>query len=159
VTRYGGLLAIAMMALGLGVLVYAFDRQAEYVYFLPAGMSFHNTHDGLFGPLGNYLPTFIHVYAFILLTVVVAGVSGSRALAVCVFWFAIDSLFEIGQMDSIAGWLAGHTPAWFDGIPFLENAAAYFLHGTFDVLDLLSIAAGALAAWLTCLLLLKGTEK
>jgi hypothetical protein len=159
VTRYGELLAIAMMALGIGVLIYVFDRQAQYVYFLPAWLSAYNAHGGVFGLLGNYLPTFIHVYAFILLTVVVAGLSGTRVLPVCFFWFAIDSLFEVAQWGPVARWLAVHTPDWFEGIPFLENTSAYFLHGTFDVLDLLSIALGTLAAWLTCQFFLKGTEK
>ena len=159
VTRYGELLAMAVMALCIGVLVYAFDRQANHVYFLPAWLSAYNGHGGLFGLLGNYLPTFIHVYVFILLTVVVAGLSESRVLLACFSWFAIDSLFEIAQLEPIARWLAGHVPTWFNGIPFLENTSSYFLHGTFDVLDLLSIAAGTLAARLTCQLLPKGTEK
>jgi hypothetical protein len=159
VTRYGGLLAIAMMALGLGVMVYAFDRQAQHVYFLPAWLSAYNAHGGLFSLLGNYLPTFIHVYAFILLTAVVAGLSEIRILSASFFWFIIDSLFEVAQTDPIAQWLAMHVPGWFSGIPFLENTSAYFLYGTFDVLDLLSIALGTLAAWLTCQLFLKGTEK
>lgn len=158
-TRHGELLALAISALCIGILLYAFDRQAEHVYFLPGWLSANNAHGGLFGLLGNYLPTFIHVYAFILLTVVVAAPSGIRMLPICLLWFGIDSLFEIGQLDSIAQWLAEHMPGWFDGIPFLENSADYFLHGTFDVLDLLSIAAGTLAACLTCLFFLKGSGK
>jgi hypothetical protein len=41
--------------------------------------------------------------------------------------------------------------------PVLENATNYFLEGTFDPLDLLAIVFGALAAYLTLILVL-GSE-
>lgn len=136
-------------ALSVGVLVYAFDRQPELTYFLPGWLSLNSQFGSLFGILGNYLPTFLHVYAFILLTVVVAVPTITKLVPVCVAWFCLDSLFEIAQLDQIAHWVATHTPAWFTGVPFLENTANYFLMGTFDVSDLLSIAAGTIAAYLT----------
>jgi len=46
-------------------------------------------------------------------------------------------------------WIAANSPGWFSNIPFIENVPAYFLQGTFDVLDLVSIAVGAVAAYLT----------
>jgi hypothetical protein len=64
-------------------------------------------------------------------------------------------LFEIAQMKIIAHVIADWVPAWFSGIPFLENTAAYFIHGRFDVLDLLSIGLGAFAAFLTMHLIVK----
>jgi len=42
---------------------------------------------------------------------------------------------------------------WFERIPGLEATSAYFLQGTFDVLDILAIATGTLAAYLTMLFL------
>lgn len=136
-------------ALSVGVLVYAFDRQPELTYFLPSWFSLNDQIGSHFGILGNYLPTFLHVYAFILLTVVVAVPTITKLVPICVAWFCLDSLFEIAQLDPIANWVATHTPAWFTSIPFLENTANYFLMGTFDVSDLLSIAAGTIAAYLT----------
>ncbi len=142
-------ISAAIGALCIGVLVYVLDRQAEFVYFLSGWPSLDSVPGGFFGSIGNYLPTFVHVYAFILLTVVVAVPAISKLVPVCLAWFAIDSLFELAQLNPIAQWIGSHTPMWFSGIPFLDNTADYFLSGTFDMLDLLSIATGALAAYLT----------
>ena len=147
--RQSKLFAIAFGALGIGVLVYVLDRQAEFVYFLPGWLSLHTQAGSVFGSIGNYLPTFIHVYAFILLTVIVAVPAITKLIPVCLAWLTLDTLFEIAQIDAIARWIASHTPGWFSGIPFLENTSDYFLMGTFDALDLLSIAGGTLAAFLT----------
>jgi hypothetical protein len=148
-TRQGKLFVLATGALSVGVLVYVLDRQAEFVYFLPAWLSLHTQAGSIFGSIGDYLPTFIHVYAFILLTVIVAVPVITKLIPVCLAWFTLDTLFELAQIDAIARWIAMHTPSWFNGIPFLENTADYFLMGTFHVFDLASIAMGTLAAYLT----------
>ena len=143
----------AIGALCIGVLVYVLDRHTEFVYFLSGWPSFNSVPVGFFGNIGDYLPTFVHVYAFILLTVVVAVPAISKLVPVCLAWFAIDSLFELAQLNPIAQWIGSHTPMGFSGIPFLDNTADYFLSGTFDMLDLLSIATGALAAYLTIVII------
>jgi hypothetical protein len=143
------ILAMAIGALSVGVLFYALDRQHEHVYFLPKWIPSNNSPAGFIGSIGDYLPTFIHVYAFILLTVIVAAPPVTKLIPVCVAWFTLDGALEVAQMQPIAQWLARHTPDWFSGIPFFENTARYFLFGTFDVRDLLSIAAGTLGAYMT----------
>lgn len=143
------MLAIALGALCIGVVFYALGRQHNYVYFLPSWLPQVNYQLGIFGSLGNCLPTFVHVYAFILLTVVVTAPSIDKIIPICVAWFTLDSVLEIAQIDAIARWISTHIPGWFSGIPFLENTANYFLFGTFDMHDLLSIAAGSVAAYLT----------
>lgn len=152
-TRQYTLLIIAIGSLAVGVLVYVFDRQSEFVYFLPGWLSLNSMTGAFFGSISNYLPTFIHVYAFILLTVVFAAPSTTKLIPICLVWFTLDSLFEIAQLDLIATWIGNHTPSWFNGIPFLENTADYFLMGTFDPLDMLSIVAGTLIAYLTITLM------
>jgi hypothetical protein len=156
-TRQNRILAIAIGAMCVGVFVYVSDRQPEFVYFLPTWLSLESQLAGLFGSIGNSLPTFIHVYAFILLTVVVAVPSITKLIPVCLGWFTLDSLFEVAQSNPIAHWIGSHTPAWFNGVPLLENTADYFLMGTFDVLDLFSIATGTLAAYLTIALITRRT--
>lgn len=148
-TRQYVLLAIAIGAFCVGVLVYVFDRQSELVYFLPNWLSLEKDIGGLFGSIGYYLPTFIHVYTFILLTVVVAVPSIAKLIPVCLVWFTLDTLFEIAQINPIAQWIGSHTPYWISGIPFIENTVDYFMMGTFDVFDIISIATGTLAAYLT----------
>jgi len=44
------------------------------------------------------------------------------------------------------------TPDWFAKFPFLENTENYFIKGTFDFFDLLSIAAGTVVAYFTLLI-------
>jgi len=148
-SRQRELLAIAIGTLCMGVLLYALDRQHDQVYFLSAWTPANYPATRVFGSLGNYLPTFIHVYAFILLTVAVAAPAMNKVIPICLAWFTLDTLFEVAQIDSSAHWIAQHIPAWFSGIPFLGNTANYFLFGTFDVRDLLSIAAGTITAYIT----------
>ncbi|WP_455209743.1 hypothetical protein [Kaarinaea lacus] len=143
---------LAGVALLFGVLVYLLDREPENIYFIPQWLAESVNGDPFIGTLGNYLPTFVHVYAFILLTMaIVFPVQQHRRylIPVCVFWFAVDCLFEIAQLDVIALYIASHEPTWFHGIPFLENTANYFLASTFDVIDLVSIGLGALTAYYT----------
>jgi hypothetical protein len=145
---------IATATLAVGVLVYMFDRPAASVSFLPKALSFAGGHQPYFGALGGQLPDFVHVYAFILLTVAVSPWR-ARVIPICAFWWAVDSLFKIGQHPALAPQLARAMPAWFQHVPILENSARYFLRGTFDPLDLAAIALGTIAAFLTYRLVLK----
>ena len=141
--------ATAIGALAVGVLVYLLDRQPMSVYFIPDWISLANNLNPIFGEIGNYLPTFIHVYAFILLTTIIVAPSPAWIIPICAAWFSVDSLFELAQITPIDQWIAGNVPDWFTGIPFLENTSAYFIAGTFDLLDLFSIAVGTIFAYLT----------
>lgn len=143
---------LAVAALLIGVVVYLLDRQPERIYFIPQWLANSIKGGSFSGPLGSYLPTFVHVYAFILLTMAIVVPGGQYRrylLLVCIFWFALDSVFEIAQLESVAHIIASHTPNWFTGIPFLENTADYFLAGTFDALDLVSIGIGSMGAYYT----------
>lgn len=147
---------IAVIALSIGSLVYLLDRQPDRVYFLsflPHGLTFVHGRYPLFGIIGDSFPTFVHVYAFILLTVGIAGSSNPRLLRICTLWFVIAALFECGQHPLLTSRIAAALPAWFARVPILDNTAAFFLKGTFDLLDLLSIALGTIAAYLTAVLI------
>lgn len=143
---------IAAVALCAGVLVYLLDRQPEHTYFLFHGLTLAHAPHAWFGVAGNHLPAFLHVYAFILLTVAVAGASNARLGGICAAWFVIAALFELGQHAAAAPLIAASLPTWFATIPLLDNTAAYFLRGTFDLLDLLVLALGTVAAALTVVL-------
>lgn len=145
------MLAIALGALAIGVLYYALARRPEHVYFIAHWLPAHYASRAALGGIGAHIPTFLHVYSFILLTMVFTAADAARLIPICMAWFTLETIFEIAQLHSIALWIAAHTPSWFTGIPFLENAANYFLFGTFDILDLLSIATGTLAAYMTVL--------
>jgi len=149
---------IAAVALSVGVLVYLLDRQPEHIYFLSHALTQVHAPYTLFGVAGNYLPAFLHVYAFMLLTVAVTDSSDSRLIRIGTAWFVIASLFELGQHPSISPLIAASLPAGFAHVPVLDNTAAYFLKGTFDPLDFLAIVLGIVAAGLTVVLVGYGVK-
>lgn len=147
--RADALLAlIALAALAMGVLVYVLDRPAGTAYFLPQVLFFANGHHSWFRALGGRLPELAHVYAFILLTVAVSPWPG-RVLPLCVFWWALATLAELGQHPALAPELAALVPHWFQQVPVLDNTANYFVRGTFDPWDLVAIALGSVSAYVT----------
>lgn len=139
---------IATAALATGAAVYMLDRPSASVYFLPHVFSFAGGHRPYFGALGGQFPDLAHVYAFILLSLAVCP-GPARVFPICAFWWAVDSLFKIGQHPAVAPHIAAVTPGWFEHVPILENIPSYFLHGTFDLLDFAAIALGTVAAYLT----------
>ena len=148
----------ALSLLAIGVLVYVLDRPAESVYLLPAGWSLAKGGESWFGGLGGQLPEFVHVYAFGLLTAAALATSRRLALLCCAAWWLVDSLFEVGQHAAISPAIAAALPAWLEGIPFVENTGPYFIHGTFDPLDLAAIAIGAVAAYFTFVFYIREEE-
>ena len=139
--------AVAVLTLALGTLVYVLDRPAGSVPFFSA-IHIAEGWPAVFGRIGDSLPTFVHAFAFSLLTAAWLGGGRRFALAACLTWFGVDSAFEAGQHPRFAQGLAERVPGWFDAVPILDRADRYFLRGTFDVTDLVSIALGAAAAYL-----------
>ena len=140
---------IGVIAFLVGVLVYLIDRPPDTAYFLAGwakDISLHGRIPNMFGPVGKSLPTFAHVFSFILIT---AGILGSRKrgyLFICLFWLVIDVAFELGQKYSSVP--LKFIPDWFEGIPFLENTANFFHSGTFDIIDLIAILTGTILAYI-----------
>ena len=138
-----------LIILILGAFYYFFFRTADHTYFLKF---FANTPQlehilpPLLVALGNSLPTFIHVFAFTLMTAGLFASNEKEYGIVCFLWFTIDTLFELGQvlnykmMQGIAD--------RFSDLFLLEKIINYFLHGRFDYLDLLSIAVGSVFAYI-----------
>src|SRR5215831_17749800 len=94
-------LLLAFLALTVGVLVYVLDRPAGSTYFLsglPLRAGGHGSH---FGSIGGQIPEFVHVYAFILLTVAVSS-ARSSLLRICIFWWVLDSLFKLALHRAVA---------------------------------------------------------
>jgi hypothetical protein len=139
------LLLLAALLLVVGVIVYAVDRGGA-AYFL-IGWAPSQGKAELFGPLGNHLPTFVHSLAMILVTAAVLRPWSNLLPAIVIGWVAVECLFEIGQISPFDAHVAAVMPAWFDDVPVLEASADYFLNGTCDPLDFLSIGLGAAAAY------------
>jgi hypothetical protein len=139
-TRNGALhgaracVAAALLALALGALVYATDRDP---------VSTARQGPPLFGALGGWLPDFVHPFAFGLLSAVWLSRRPWPAYGACAAWFTVDALFEIGQHAAVAPALA-HAVSAVPGVG--GGLAGFFMHGTFDPLDLVAAGAGTLAA-------------
>lgn len=139
---------IGLLLLLLGSLVYLLDRNPDSVYFIPSWLSQWSPYQSFYGKFGNFIPTFVHPFALILLTAAFVELKKHNIIGICLTWLLIDSLFELAQMTVVAQWLIGIVPS-FTNVPILENTRNYFLYGTFDVLDLVSIVLGTMAAYYT----------
>lgn len=147
-------LAAALSALLAGLVVYLLARPAESVYLfsvfaVSSGFDGQGQHLALLGKVAQWLPSAIHAYAFILLTVLAVGNAPRVLFASSLFWVGIGWLFEWGQYPAVSAQLVAHLPEWFAGVPVLENIRDYFQYGTFDSLDLVATLVGALGAWAT----------
>ena len=141
--------AAASVALLLGLLVYLLSRSAESVYLFSAFSYIPAQHYDFLGTIDLWLPSLIHTYAFILLTVIAIGNYPQAIRISSFFWVASGWFFELGQHPTASLLFVKYIPDWFYGIPVLENSANYFMHGTFDHFDLIATFIGALAAWAT----------
>lgn len=147
VTTNRALMLIGLTALLLGTLVYLIDRPPGETA-LPDSLNLYGHVPTLFGAVGQNLPAFAHVFAFSLATAALLGNGRYVALGASATWFIVNLAFELGQHPAIAPGLVQLIPARFENIPILARTQGYFLYGTFDLLDLLFIALGALAAYL-----------
>ena len=142
-------IAIGIVGLGLGTLIYLLDRPPAFVYFIPDRNPYFTGYMTTFGQLGNNLPTFLHPFSFSLITAgVLACRSTGLAALISLGWFTVNCTFELGQVNTTSQWLIEYIPQWFDKIVVLENTANYLQSGTYDPRDVLSIAFGSLTAFL-----------
>jgi len=143
---------IGALALLFGSLVYLVDRPPDQTYFLYSSsidISLYSALPNLFGPIGNSLPAFIHVFSFIVITAGLISYRNRGYLIICLWWLLVDCAFELGQRFS--SWSLKMIPDWFARLPFLENTEAFFLQGTFDSLDLAAITLGSIIAYFVLL--------
>jgi len=143
---------IGLSVLVFGTLVYVVDRPPDQTYFVHksfVNISLHDTLPNLFGFIGNSLPAFIHVFSFILITASLMSCRKKGYFFICLSWFLVDCTFELGQKFNSL--FLKIIPSWFAGIPFLENAKNYLLHGTFDPVDLAAFTIGAIVAYFVLL--------
>ena len=138
------LILAACVSLGVGFLVYIADRAATPVLLVPT--SFLLSTGPLFGRMGDWLPSFIHPFAFSLLTAAACEPGARPAYAACVGWWLVNVAFEIGQHPALSGPIANALHGVFGHSAPVKALSGYFVHGTFDGGDLIAATAGALAA-------------
>jgi hypothetical protein len=142
--------ACAVAALAVAAGLYIVDRSPADVYLFPSALAFPGAPVLSAGVLGGSLPSFLHVFAFILFTAAVLGPRTVRSTAaIAAAWCVTDILFELGQYPLLAPRIAAALPHWFRNVPLLDNVGPYFLRGTFDPADMAAIVVGAAFAYLT----------
>jgi hypothetical protein len=140
----GLLLVIACLSLALGLLVYLTDRRSGTAWLIASTGVFGPQH--LFGDVGQWLPSFVHPFAFSLLTAAVLAPTAQARLAACAAWAGVNLLFEAGQHRALSGPLSHLLLGPLAGWPGSHMLARYFVQGRFDPGDLAAVLAGALAA-------------
>jgi hypothetical protein len=137
-------LAAAGAALALGLLVYLADRPAGHAMLLPAALALGT--GPLFGIVGQWLPSFVHPFAFSLASAAARAPAAGPAYGACAGWWAVNVVFEAAQhprirpaaIEAVAGLFGGGWPTR----PLVD----YLRQGTLDPGDLIAATLGALAA-------------
>ncbi len=138
------LAAIGSFALAVGTLVYMTDRDPAHAMLFPKIAALHT--GPIFGVLGPWLPSFVHPFAFSLLTAAALQRSASPAYGACAAWWAVNVTFEAAQHAAISGRLAAALQLAFGSTWPTRALSNYFLRGTFDIGDIVAATAGAVAA-------------
>ena len=142
-------LVLGCLFLLAGTIEYLVSRPMGSTYFLAkfeAIQSFFHHMPNVYGKLGLFAPEFFHALALCLISMAFFSSRRSR-ITICLAWFSIDSVFELGQRYGAQ--LAAHIPQWFDKVPVLENLRNYLVNGKFDLYDLVAIGLGSLTAFFT----------
>lgn len=138
----------ATVALGLGVLLYLGDRPPGHAMALPAAWSTGGAPR--FGAAGDWLPSFLHPFAFSLLWAALRPPGRRAGYGGCVGWAALNLAFEFAQHEALRPAVTAATQAVFGQTWPTRMLGAYLGRGVFDPADVAAVAAGALAAaaWL-----------
>jgi len=136
---------LGFIFLFVGTWGYFTSRSWETVYFLNRisflEKYFHKMPD-IFGSFGGSAPELFHVLAFSLLTYSVISQNRKNLIIVCIFWFIVDSVFEIGQKYSTI--FHESLAEEFPNNSLLTVFDDYFRSGSYDHFDLLATLFGSL---------------
>lgn len=144
-----GLIALALLALIVGGAVYLLDRPAGSAQLVPAIFELGCEGRTVFAGAGSWLPSLVHIYAFILLTAAVIRPSQRSLLLICLAWVSIEACFELIQHPLLIELLTGRMGDRLVRVPGSEMLRDYAASGVFDPLDLGALGIGAVAAYLT----------
>lgn len=142
--RPGLLVATGSLALLVGVLVYLADRDASRALLIPAiaALAGHP----MYGVWGQWLPSFVHPFAFSLFTAAALPERSTPSYGACVVWCAINLAFEIGQHPAFKAGLVDALQGDVGRFWPTRAVANYLLRGTFDAGDIVAALCGALTA-------------
>ena len=137
-------MAIGLVLLAVGVLLYLSDRQTSRALLIPAVQGLTGLH--LFGAAGHWLPSFVHTFSFSLFTATALGPGSVPRHGACASWCLVNVAFEFGQHAQLKAHWADALQGGWAATPWVRPLAQYFLRGTFDVADVAAALTGAMAA-------------
>lgn len=154
------LAALSVAMLVVGTLIYIVDRQPGSAAALPASLSLHSGVTRWFGAAGDWLPSFLHAFAFSVLTALVLPRTLSHAAAACAGWALVETAFEVGQHAAVSPWLVQALAPFAGTAPGAIQLQRYFAAGSFDPADVAAGIAGATLAFVVLALIhrITGTE-
>ena len=138
--RAATMIFTGITALAAGAMVYVLDRPVGIFSFFEKGYA-----GVTFGPAGDWLPDALHPFAMALIC---AGTAGGKPKSLrfwAVFWGCVGLWMEAGQYYGERA--ASLLPPAFHSMPFLHRIGDYFIHGTFDPMDVMGIVLGSAAAF------------
>jgi hypothetical protein len=138
------LVATGLLAIAVGLLVYLADRDPSHAALIPAVAALAGS--SLFGVLGQWMPSFVHPFAFSLFTAATYPSRASAGYSACVAWWAVNVVFEVVQYPGINRAVAQAAEGIFGRVWPARLLSNYVLRGAFDVGDLIAATAGAMAA-------------
>ena len=141
-------LGLCLLAFGaIFYIVYRPDNSAYFVEYLNIPQIISGNSP--FGRWRDNIPTFAHTTSFCLISI---GVINQTKLnkVIILSWIVLNGSLEMLQNYK---WLHSYVPTWFEEIFFLENTKSYFINGTFDWLDIVSILCGGLIAYILVLVI------
>jgi hypothetical protein len=92
--------ALGFSVLLLGAVEYIFNRPPEssHLGIIIKCLAGNIPKINLFGIFGGVMPDFAHAFAFSLFTMVLfPGAARKLRVLICLFWLAVDVIFETGQ--------------------------------------------------------------
>ena len=151
------MLALSVMTLALGLLVYLTDRTLSRSAWIPNDLAL--SVGPVFGVAGGWLPSFAHGLGFSLLTAAWLPSRGLAPYGGCLLWAIVDTAMEAGQHPALRTGLARSIQDAFGASPLPTTVARYFSRGTFDLADVGAVVLGAAAAAVLLRLLRPPLEK
>jgi len=137
------LVGVGVAGLAMGCLFYALTRTSPHIFllsdFFTQMFPRHSSGSGW-----GALPTFIHTFSFVLISVGIVGYRRSSAImAIASLWVSIELLLELGQHPVLEQTFVNALPNWLQRVPVFDQTAQYFMRGTYDIRDVAAIFAAA----------------
>ncbi len=141
--------ALGFSVLLLGAVEYIFNRPPEssHLGIIIKCLAGNFPRINLFGIFGGVVPDFAHAFAFSLFTMVLfPGAARKLRVLICLFWLAVDVIFETGQF--FGHQIAGVINTFLPPNTVTSLLKGYFVNGKYDPMDILVIGLGVGTAFI-----------